>query len=277
MARRASPPLPKQPARLSVGEMRRALPKLQRRLDQVNAIDPKQATRTYTAEFEAIKDNANATLMEIFGPDSTDYDRFKILSIYAGPHSYSREMPRHEVIEGYEEGKKRALIKLDTAITFINEKLADADGDEGQQSRVTGSTIFVGHGRSPIWRELREFLKDRLKLSVDEFNSVPIAGVATASRLEEMLDGAAFAFLIMTAEDERPDGTLHARMNVVHEAGLFQGRLGFKKAIILLEDGCEEFSNIHGLGYIPFPKGNISAKFEEIRQVLEREGLPAAP
>ena len=29
------------------------------------------------------------------------------------------------------------------------------------------------------------------------------------------------------------DGDLQARMNVVHEAGLFQGRLGFTKAIVL--------------------------------------------
>jgi len=56
-------------------------------------------------------------------------------------------------------------------------------------------------------------------------------------------------------------------------SGLFQGRLGFTKAIVLLEDGCEEFSNIHGLGQILFPKGNIKAACEEIRQVLEREGV----
>ena len=62
-------------------------------------------------------------------------------------------------------------------------------------------------------------------------------------------------------------------MNVVHEVGLFQGRLGFEKAIVLLEDGCEEFSNISGIGQIRFPKGDISAKFEDIRRVLEREDL----
>ena len=57
----------------------------------------------------------------------------------------------------------------------------------------------------------------------------------------------------MTAEDEHSDGTTHARENVVHEAGLFQGKLGFSKAIILLEEGCKEFSNIEGLGQIRFP------------------------
>ena len=80
----------------------------------------------------------------------------------------------------------------------------------------------------------------------------------------------------MTGEDELKDGTLQPRMNVVHEAGLFQGRLGFSRAIILLEQGCEEFSNIQGLGQIRFPKGNIKAVFEDVRLVLEREGIVSA-
>jgi predicted nucleotide-binding protein len=102
---------------------------------------------------------------------------------------------------------------------------------------------------------------------------VPIAGITNIARLSEMLDAAAIALIVMTAEDEQPDGKVRARMNVIHEAGLFQGRLGFTKAIILLEEGCEEFTNIEGLGQIRFPKDNISACFEEVRQVLEREGL----
>jgi predicted nucleotide-binding protein len=139
----------------------------------------------------------------------------------------------------------------------------------------TGKPVFIGHGRAAIWRELKEFLQERLQLSVEDFNSVPVAGVTIASRLEEILDRAAFAFLIMTAEDEQLDGKFRARENVVHEAGLFQGRLGFKKAIILLEDGCEEFSNIQGLNQIRFPKNKISSEYENIRRVLEREGLDA--
>src|SRR5262249_12944762 len=106
-----------------------------------------------------------------------------------------------------------------------------------------------------------------------EFNSESVAGKSTTTRLSELLDAAGFAFLVMTGEDEQPDGKLRARENVVHEAGLFQGRLGFERAIVLLEEGCEEFSNIHGLNQIRFPKGDIAAKFEEVRVVLEREGL----
>lgn len=140
-----------------------------------------------------------------------------------------------------------------------------------------GTNVFIGHGRSGEWRELKDFVQDRLGLPWDEFNRVPVAGVTNIARLSEMLDAAAIALLVMTAEDELADGAVQARMNVVHEAGLFQGRLGFTKAIVLLEDGCSEFSNIQGLGQIRFPKGNVGAAFEEIRRVMEREGLIDTP
>ncbi len=141
--------------------------------------------------------------------------------------------------------------------------------------RVTApeTRIIIGHGRSPVWRDLKDFLQDRLQLKWDEFNRESSAGLATTERLRDMLDAASFAFLVMTAEDETAEGTMIARLNVVHESGLFQGKLGFRRAIILLEEGCEEFSNIVGLGQIRFPAGNISAKFEEIRMVLEREKI----
>ena len=161
------------------------------------------------------------------------------------------------------------LEKLAAHLSRINKR-------EVRAARI-GTNVFIGHGRSLVWRDLKDFIKDRLRLPHDEFNRVPVAGITNIARLSEMLDAASFAFVIMTAEDEQVDGTLQARMNVVHEVGLFQGRLGFTKAIVLLEEGCEEFSNIQGLGQIRFPKGNIAAKFEEIRQVLERESVMEGP
>ena len=142
-----------------------------------------------------------------------------------------------------------------------------------RRTQEIGTNVFIGHGRSLVWKDLKDFIQDKLKLPWDEFNRVPVAGVTNVERLSQMLNDAAIAFLVMTAEDEHSDGTSHARENVVHEAGLFQGKLGFSKAIILLEEGCEEFSNIQGLGQIRFPPGNIKAAFEEVREVIEREDL----
>ena len=116
-----------------------------------------------------------------------------------------------------------------------------------------------------------------MRLPWDEFNRVPVAGIPNTVRLSTMLDAAAIAFLVLTGEDEMADERVQARMNVIHEAGLLQGRLGFNRAIILLEEGCEEFSNIEGLGQIRFPKNNIRAAFHDIQLVLEREGLIESP
>ncbi|MEE7461044.1 hypothetical protein MFUR16E_06665 [Methylobacterium fujisawaense] len=131
-----------------------------------------------------------------------------------------------------------------------------------RRDRLVGKNVFIGHGRAPAWRVLKDFVKDRLGFPYDEFNRVPVAGITNIARLSEMLEAAAFALIILTAEDEQADGKLRARMNVIHEVGLFQGRLGFTRAIVLLEEGCEEFSNIQGLGQIRFPKNNIAAAFE---------------
>jgi hypothetical protein len=141
------------------------------------------------------------------------------------------------------------------------------------EAHSTGSKIFLGHGGSLQWLEVKDFLETRLHLQTDEFNLEPAAGFSTVERLTAMLKVAQFAFLVMTGEDEQPDGRVRARENVVHEAGLFQGRLGFKRAIILLEEGCEEFSNKYGLTDIRFNKRHIVGCFENIRRTLEREGI----
>jgi predicted nucleotide-binding protein len=144
---------------------------------------------------------------------------------------------------------------------------------EAADPTIGGKKVFIGHGRSLLWLKLRLFLVERLHLDCCEFAEESPAGIATTARLQSMLRESNFAFLLMTSEDTHADGTAHARENVVHEAGLFQGRLGFDRAIILLEEGCAEFSNIHGLGQIRFPAGHIEAAFEQIREVLKRERL----
>ncbi|MBN2502804.1 MAG: nucleotide-binding protein [Anaerolineales bacterium] len=167
------------------------------------------------------------------------------------------------------------ISECDKLAKLVKSAVSHIERQEKRDRRLEriGTNVFIGHGNSNLWRELKDFIQDRLQLPWDEFNRVPVAGITNIARLGEMLDSAAIAFLIMTAEDEQADGSMRARMNVIHEAGLFQGRLGFTRAIVLFEEGCEEFSNIQGLGQIRFPKGNIKAAFEEIRLVLEREGI----
>jgi Lon protease-like protein len=136
-----------------------------------------------------------------------------------------------------------------------------------------GEFVFVGHGRSQLWARVQVFLERDLGLKVIGYESESRVGHSIVPVLEKMLDQTRFAVLILTAEDETSAGTKRARQNVVHEAGLFQGRLGFRKTILLIQEGLEDFSNIAGLQYIPFSDNKIDQTFYELRRTLEREGL----
>jgi predicted nucleotide-binding protein len=156
-------------------------------------------------------------------------------------------------------------------------QVAVEDGAEPPAKSSRSDRVFIGHGRAPEWREVKEFVDERLGLSVEEFNREAVAGLTAAQRLSTMLDRCTLAVAVMTAEDESSDGLRHARENVIHEIGLFQGRLGSRRTIVLLERGCHVFSNLAGVQHLPFEKGSVSSCFEDLRRSFEREGvLPRA-
>jgi hypothetical protein len=137
--------------------------------------------------------------------------------------------------------------------------------------------VFIGHGRSALWRDLKDHLAEKHGYRVEAYEVGARAGHTIRDILADMLGKSSFACLVLTAEDEMADGTMRARQNVIHETGLFQGRLGFNRAIILLEEGAEEFSNIHGIQQIRFAKGNIKETFGEVLATLRREFGLAKP
>ena len=143
-----------------------------------------------------------------------------------------------------------------------------------QKTSKSEPCVFIGHGRSPLWARLQLFLQNDLGLKTVIYESESRAGDSIIPILEGMLYQATFAVLILTAEDETgAAGSKRARQNVIHEAGLFQGRLGFKKAILLRQDGLEDFSNVAGLQYVGFTGDRIDQTFYELQRVLKREGL----
>lgn len=131
--------------------------------------------------------------------------------------------------------------------------------------------IFIGHGRSNVWRDLKDHLQDDLGYNIVSYEIGARAAHAIRDILEDMLNESTIALLVMTGEDEMKDNKLLPRLNVVHELGLFQGHLGFSQAIILLEEDTREFSNIHGVQQIRFAKCNIKESFGEVLATLRRE------
>jgi predicted nucleotide-binding protein len=133
--------------------------------------------------------------------------------------------------------------------------------------------VFIGHGHSPLWRELKDYLANDLNIRTAYFEQASHVGEHPAEFLEDFLAGTICAILVLTGDDEQADGRERARQNVVHETGLFQGRLGFKKVAMVIQEGVEEFSNVAGIIPIRFPDRHIRHAFPELQRWLRREGL----
>jgi predicted nucleotide-binding protein len=133
--------------------------------------------------------------------------------------------------------------------------------------------VFIGHGHSEDWKKVSDFVSSELGLAVEEYEKEPVVGYTVTTRLEQMLATSSLAVIVMSPEDEQKGETLRARQNVVHEVGLFQGRLGFDKVIPLRHRNCEMFSNLSGINEIQYDSDNWSTVFAKIRGVAEREGL----
>lgn len=134
--------------------------------------------------------------------------------------------------------------------------------------------IFIGHGHSGAWRDLKDHLQDKHEYSVHAYEIGERAGHSVRDILEDMLEASTIALVVMTAEDEMLDGTVRPRQNVVHETGLFQGRLGFSRCIAVVEEGIEMFSNLDGVEQIRFEKGRITETFGNVLATLRREFPP---
>lgn len=131
--------------------------------------------------------------------------------------------------------------------------------------------VFIGHGRSSQWRDLKDHLQDKHKYLIESYEVGARAGHTIRDILDEMMNKSSCALLVLTAEDKDELGAFRARENVIHELGLFQGKLGFPRAIAIIEEGTTEFSNIHGIQQIRFSKGNIRETYGDVLATLKRE------
>lgn len=118
--------------------------------------------------------------------------------------------------------------------------------------------VFIGHGRDPQWELVERALREHHGLEVVAYEiGGARAGLTIKEVLSDMLSASSFAVLVMTAEDETRDGSLRPRQNVVHELGLFQGRLGFHRTVMLADRRLEHFSNMDGTQRIDFTDGHV--------------------
>jgi predicted nucleotide-binding protein len=164
--------------------------------------------------------------------------------------------------------EKVKIVDFETrADNIIHDRMVPEPVPEPQIEKVP--TVFIGHGRHADWRDLKDHLQDKHGMQIEAYETGSRSGHTIRDVLGDMLEGSELAILVHTPEDELADGSFNTRPNVIHETGLFQGKLGFARAIILLKDGANEFTNVSGVQQIRYQ--TIGETYGDILSWIKRE------
>src|SRR6266568_1644179 len=112
MAKRSIPDRPR-PANLSTQEMKSAIPKLERRIAELRAVDVSTIQERGEPRMEALEQKIDDTLIEIFGNDTVEYRRFQV-ALDTASINFFEGTPLGEVREGYRRGIDQAISNLST-------------------------------------------------------------------------------------------------------------------------------------------------------------------
>lgn len=133
-----NPPQP-QTANLSATQMREALPKLKRRLEELQSLDPNSVQGHGDAAFKAVELKLDDTFVGIFGNDTVEYLRYRVHSLDMGPFVMMGHVPLHEIRDGYNHGKDQAITKIQTIISLFEENIKEGgESPEGRALRAIG-------------------------------------------------------------------------------------------------------------------------------------------
>jgi sugar/nucleoside kinase (ribokinase family) len=128
--------------------------------------------------------------------------------------------------------------------------------------------VFIAHGTSPEWLAVQRFIEEQFELPVYSFESSSWSGHQVAEALTDYMDRCSLAICVLTADDFTGDGRRFARQNVIHEVGLFQGRHGFDRVLVLAEDGCDFVPPAAKPYTIPFPPLGIERTFYRLAEMI---------
>jgi hypothetical protein len=144
-------------------------------------------------EAERIKINKDADFIDYFRPSGQQWSR-DTLAIQQGLWT-----PPHISVLAKVLAIMSPKVSCESLIKIARRAFSHMERTEKSQaySERIGTNVFIGHGRSKEWKDLKDFISDRMHLPWDEFNRVPVAGIPNAVRLSVMLDAAAIALLVL--------------------------------------------------------------------------------
>lgn len=127
----------KQSAGLSADELRAAIPRLKLRIADLRAVDFSRVLQEDDPFMGALEQKVNATLAEIFGNESTEYERFGDIRLNANYKTIRRHAPANYVQRGFAQGVKQAIASLECIIELFEERLGSDYDDIPARARRT--------------------------------------------------------------------------------------------------------------------------------------------
>ena len=261
-------------ANLTIDQLQRAIPKLRRRISDVEAFDPDAVSdgnpSAATLPLEtAIKD----TLVQIFGGDTVEYRNYQSASSFEWPINMFDPTPIWEIRASLKQEKERSLAILRSALRSIEEQIEDSGTPAGgpplrQRPQISNENrrVFIVHGHDGGPREAIARFLERLGFEPVILHEQANRGATIIEKFEKNAD-VGFAIVLLTPDDKGgpKEGSLQprARQNVILELGYFVGRLGRESVCALKSGELELPSDI--LGVVP-----ISMRPEVGRRHLER-------
>jgi predicted nucleotide-binding protein len=239
-------------ADLPPDKIRWALPRLQRRIQELEALKSTVSSHGDPAVGAALT-KIEQTLSDIFGNNTAEFSRFRIWSLDKSYDEYYDHSSTYQAALG--AGVDEAISTLTTCLELLEERLEEASPSPvGAVQAPATNRVFVVHGRDHHTRdELAQFLRV-IGLQPVILGEEPAKGRTIIEKLEQ--EGAVgFAVILLTADDiggpTASDLQPRARQNVILELGYFVGKLGRPRVTAIYQEGVEIPTDYHGVEYLP--------------------------
>ena len=135
MAARKSPSQQPTAANLSSEQMRSAIPKLERRIRDLEEFNPNSLTQRGDPRLDSIENKLKDTIAEVFGHGTLEYNRFQPRSLDTAGYNMIYDTPLGDVIQSVLESREREILNLKTIIELFHEKLEDGGESSASKAR----------------------------------------------------------------------------------------------------------------------------------------------
>ena len=245
--------------RLTRAAVQRAISLLQRRVEEIAALDPHEIDFD-DERVATIEANVRAAIDQVFGGDSAQFAQFGNFKIRKG--NDRRKDSRYDRQRRFAEGIPDWVARLQTLIAGLDERLdggipsSPARSASMARSPARNSRrVFLVHGRDDAAKETVARFLEKLGLKPIVLHEQPSQGLTIIEKFERHAR-VMFAVVVLTPDDEghlkgqAKEARPRARQNVIFELGYFIGRLGRRNVCALHQPGVELPSDFAGVVYV---------------------------